>query len=286
MIPKISFGRTGHSSSRLIFGSWAVNTATQEEADRVLEWLLQVGINHIDTAPMYGDAEKRIGSWMEVHRDDFFISTKTRSRTYQGAWRNLENSLEHLHVDQIDLWQMHGLTGPQGWEKAMRPGGTLEAFIKARDQGLVRYLGITGHGIKAPAMHLQSLGTFDFDSVMLPYNYLLMQNPRYATAFEELASLCRARSVALQTFMSIAQRPWSGRPKDYNTYFYEPMVEQEPIDKAVHWAMGLPDIFLLTVGDLQFLPQVLEAASRFEGRPAEAEMDAMVEKFAVQPVYS
>lgn len=286
MIPKINFGSTGHVSSRLIFGSWAINEAKQEQADQVLELLLRVGINHIDTAPMYGKAEKLIGSWMESHRGDFFIATKTRSRDHRRAWRNLEESLERLRVDHIDLWQMHGLTNPQGWEKAMGSGGTLEAFVEAREKGLVRNLGVTGHGIKAPMMHLQSLRRFEFDSVMLPYNYSLMQNPRYAAAFEELVSLCQQRSVALQTFMSIAQRPWSGRSKEFNTYFYEPMVAQEAIEKAVHWAMGTPDIFVLTVGDSQFLLQMIEAASRFKGQPTDAEMATMVERFGVESVYS
>ena len=286
MISKQSFGRTGHASTRIIFGAYALNKATQNEADRVLELLLESGVNHIDTAPMYGNAEKCIGPWMEKHRGEFFLATKTRRRDYQEAWDNLQRSLDRLRVDHVDLWQMHGLTGPAGWERAMGPGGTLEAFLEARDKGLARFLGVTGHGIKTAAMHLRSLERFDFDTVMLPYNYSLMQNPRYAAAFETLVTLCRKRQVAVQTIKSIARRPWKDRPKTYNTYFYEPLETQEAIDKSVHWVLGYPDIFLITAGDMQLLPKILDAANRFEARPSDSEMSANAAEFAIQPIFA
>ena len=286
MISKQALGRTGHTSTRIIFGAYALSKATQAEADRILELLLTYGVNHIDTAPMYGNAEKRIGPWMKDHRDDFFIATKTRSRTYQGAWDNLQRSLERLRVDYMDLWQMHGLTNLVGWEKAMGPGGTLDAFIEARDKGLVRFLGVTGHGIKVPAMHLQSLERFDFDTVLLPYNYALMLNPRYATDFEALIARCHERHVAVQTIKSIARRPWGDRPKTYNTYFYEPLETQEAIDKAVHWALGLPDSFLITAGDMQLVPKILEAAECFTARPSDEEMAADATEFSIQPIFA
>ncbi len=286
MISKQSFGRTGHASTRVLFGAYALSKATQAEADGVLELLLAYGVNHIDTAIMYGNAEKRIGPWMEKHRDDFFIATKTRRRTYQGAWDNLQRSLDRLRVDYVDLWQMHGLTGPAGWERAMGPGGTLEAFVEARDKGLVRFLGVTGHGLKAPAMHIRSLERFDFDTVLVPYNYSLMQNPRYAADLEALVTRCREGHVAVQTIKSIARRPWKGRLKTYNTYFYEPLDTQEAIDKAVHWALGYPDTFLITAGDMQLLPKMLDAANRFEARPSDAEMAAEVAAFDIQPIFT
>ena len=205
MIHKQPFGRTGHDSTRIIFGSYALSNATQAEADRILELLLEYGVNHIDTAAMYGNAEKRIGPWMEKHRDDFFIATKSRRRSYEGAWKDLQRSLNRLQVESIDLWQMHGLTNPVSWEKVMGPGGALEAFVEARDKGLVRFLGITGHGDKVPAMHRQSLERFDFDSVLLPYNYLQMKNPKYANNFNELVELCRRRNTA---GMNWAGRSW------------------------------------------------------------------------------
>ena len=286
MISKQPFGRTGHTSTRIIFGSYALSEATQAEADHVLAMLLEYGVNHIDTAPMYGNAEKRIGPWMEKHRGDFFIATKTRRRSYEGAWDDLQRSLDRLRVDYVDLWQMHGLTNPSGWEKAMGPEGTLEAFIEARDKGLVRFLGVTGHGTKVPAMHIRSLERFDFDTVLVPYNYSLMQNPRYATDLEALVTLCRERQVAVQTIKSIARRPWGGCPKTYNTYFYEPLETQDIIDTSVHWALGLQDSFLITAGDMQLLPKMLDAASRFEKRPSDTDMSAIVDEFGIQPIFS
>lgn len=286
MTPKQPFGKTGHASSRIIFGAYALSNATQAEADQVLENLLDHGVNHIDTAPMYGNAEKCIGSWMEKNRDDFFIATKSRSRSYEGAWKNLRNSLERLKVDYIDLWQMHGLTNQVGWEKAMRPGGALEAFTEARDKGLVRFLGVTGHGNKVAGMHLQSLERFDFDSVMLLYNYRQMQIPRFASDFNKLTDLCYERNVAIQTFQSIAWRPLGKHPRKYNMYFYEPLEAKDAIEKSVHWAMGLSDSFVITAGDMHFIPLMLEAAEKYRQRPSNNQMDALVEEFGIQQIFN
>ena len=286
MIPRNPFGRTGHTSTRIIFGAYALSKATQAEAGDVLEKLLEYGVNHIDTAPMYGNAEKRIGAWMEQHRADFFLATKSRKRTYKGAWEDLQRSLNRLRVDYVDLWQMHGLTNPAGWEKAMGPGGALEAFIEARDKGLVRFLGVTGHGSKVPVLHKRSLERFDFDTVLLPYNYWTMLNPRYAADFDELVGLCRKRNVAVQTIKSISRRPWGERPKTYNTYFYEPLETQDGIDKSVQWALGFPDSFLITAGDMRLLPKMLAAAKHFEKRPSDIEMNAIVSEFDIQPIFS
>ena len=285
MIPKNKFGRTGHKSTRVIFGSWALRKATQSQADRVLKLLQDYGINHIDTAPMYGDAEKLIGSWLAKHRDDFFIATKTRKRFRQGALDDLKRSLERLRVDYIDLWQMHGLTNPEGWKKAMGPDGTLEAFLEARDEGLVRFLGVTGHGNKVPSMHIQSLTRFDFDSVLLPYNYLLMKNPRYLTAFNDLVTMCEKQNIGIQTMKAIAHIPSKGPSKKFNTYFYEPLEHQGAIDKAVHWSYGFQNSFLISVGDMQLLPKFLDAISRFESRPSNEEMDALVTEHKLLQIF-
>ena len=286
MISKQVFGRTGHSSTRIIFGSYALSQATQAEADDILDLLLKYGINHIDTAPMYGNAEKRIGPWMGKYREQFFLATKTRSRSYEGAWKNLQCSLEQMRVEYVDLWQMHGLTNPQGWDKAMGPGGALEAFIEARDKGLVRFLGVTGHGRKVPVMHKQSLERFDFDTVLLPYSYWQMQDASYATHFIELLEFCRERKVAVQTIKSVARRPWKEQTKTYNTYFYEPLETQDAIEKAVHWAMGLPDSFVITAGDKRLLPKMLEAADRDDERPSNEKMRAIMDEYDVQPIFS
>ena len=285
MIPKQDFGRTGHASTRVIFGGYALSKATQAEANQVLDLLLEYGINHIDTAPMYGNAEKCIGPWMEQQRGYFFLATKSRKRAYKEAWEDLQRSLNKLRVDYIDLWQMHGLTNPVGWEKAMGEGGALEAFIEARDKGLVRFLGVTGHGNKVPEMHKRSLDYFDFDTVMLPYNYCQMQYPHYATDFNELVGICQKRNVAVQTIQAIARQSWGRRPKTYNTYFYEPLETQEAIDMSVHWALDFQDSFLISAGDMQLLPKVLEAANRFEKRPSNTEMRTLVDELDIRPIF-
>jgi aryl-alcohol dehydrogenase-like predicted oxidoreductase len=286
VIAQRPLGRIGHDSTRAIFGGYALSQATPAEADQVLALLLEYGVNHIDVAYLYGEAEKRIGPWMERYRDRFFLATKTYKRTHRGAWQDLRRSLERLRVDHVDLWQMHGLTGPKGWERAMGPGGALEAFVEARERGLVRFLGVTGHGLKAPSMHIRSLERFDFDSVLVPYNYALMQKPRYAADFEALTALSRERQVAVQTIKSIARRPWGGRPKTYNTYFYEPLETQGAIDRAIHWVLGNPDTFLITAGDMRLLPQILDAARRFEVRPSEPEMAADVAALDIRPIWA
>jgi aryl-alcohol dehydrogenase-like predicted oxidoreductase len=270
----------------MIFGGWALSQATQAEADRVLDLLLEWGINHIDTAAAYGNAEKRIGNWMKEHRDKFFLATKSRHRSPDKARKDLERSLNVLQVDQIDLWQIHSLANPQSWERVMAPGGVLDVFIDARDQGLVRYLGVTGHGSKIAGMHLQSLERFDFDTVLLPYNFLAMQNPRYAKDFNAVVEVCRKRNVAVQTIKSITRQPWGDRPHTYNTYFYLPLEDQAVIDKSVHWALGLEDSFVITAGDMRLIPKMFEAAQRYEQRPSDAEMHALVEEFDIQPYVS
>ncbi len=285
MIPKAPFGRTGHLSTRAIFGAAALGRVTQAEADRTLEVLLQYGINHIDTARNYGDAELRIGPWMKRgHRKDFFLATKTQQRTYAEAKREVHESLERLQTDHVDLLQLHFLIDPEEWEVAMGPGGALEAAIEAREQGLTRFIGVTGHEVTAPAMHLRSLARFDFDSVLLPYNYLLMQNPQYAADFEALMKVCQERNVAVQTIKSITRRRWGDRPPTRATW-YEPLEEQPDIDLAVWYVLGRPGIFLNTVGDIHLLPKVLDAASRFERAPSDEEMAALIARREMGPMF-
>ncbi len=284
MIAKYPFGRTGHLSTRTLFGAAALSRVTQAEADATLEVLLRYGVNHIDTAASYGDAELRIGPWMARYREHFFLATKTERRTYRGAWDELRRSLERLRVDYVDLWQMHVLVDPAEWEVAMGPGGALEAFIEAREQGLARALGVTGHGVTVPAMHLRSLERFDFDAVLLPYNYPLMQNPQYAADFERLMAICRERDVAVQAIKSLTRRPWGDRPQTRATW-YQPLEEQASIDKAIHWVLGRPGVFLNTVGDITLLPSVLDAAARFEQAPTEAEMQLLAAEQGLEPLF-
>jgi len=284
MINKQPFGRTGHTSTRAIFGAAALGQVTQAEADRTLEVLLEYGINHIDTAASYGDSELRIGPWMARHRQDFFLATKTQERTYQDAKDEFHRSLERLRVDYVDMLQLHLLVDPDEWETAMGPGGALEALIEAREQGLTRFLGVTGHGVTIAAMHQRSLERFSFDAVLLPYSYVMMQNARYAADFEALMALCQTRGVAVQTIKSLVRRPWDQRPETAPTW-YEPLREQAEIDRAVHWVLGRPGIFLNTLADINLLPKVLDAASRFEKRPSDAEMAAQVQRLELAPLF-
>jgi aryl-alcohol dehydrogenase-like predicted oxidoreductase len=284
MIGKMPFGRTGHNSTRTLFGAAALAQVTQAEADKTLELLFEYGINHIDTAASYGDAELRLGPWMPEHRHEFFLATKTEQRTYAGAMEELHRSLDKLRVASVDLWQMHFLIDPDEWEIAMGPGGALEAFVEARDQGLVRFLGVTGHGVEVAAMHLRSLQRFDFDAVLLPYSFPMMQNASYASDFEKLMRLCAERNVAVQTIKSITRRPW-GERKQTRATWYEPLEDQKEIDLAVHWVLGRHDVFLNTVGDIHLLPRVLDAASRFESSSRE-ELETRLEEMALEPLFT
>jgi len=284
MIAKKLFGRTGHMSTRTIFGAAALWQVPQAEADRTLDILLEYGVNHIDTAANYGDSELRIGPWMDHHRGDFFLATKTQQRTYAAAREEIHRSLERLRTDHVDLLQLHFLIDPAEWEVAMGPGGALEAAIEAREQGLTRFIGVTGHGVTAPAMHLRSLERFDFDSVLLPCNYPMLQTPQYATDFEALLALCQKRNVAVQTIKSLAVGPRGDKPQIY-TVWYEPLEEQADIDLAVHWVLGHSQVFLNTTGDIRLLPKVLDAASRFQTKPSDEEMQALVQRRGMTPLF-
>ncbi|MBV9281363.1 MAG: aldo/keto reductase [Chloroflexi bacterium] len=285
MIPTQPFGRTGHESTRVIFGAAALGQVSQDVADRTLEVLQSYGINHIDVAASYGDAELRIGPWMDRLRDRFFLATKTGERTYEGARQELQRSLERLRTDHVDLWQLHNLVDPIEWDTALSPGGALDAAIEAREQGLVRAIGVTGHGISIAAQHRRSLERFDFDSVLLPYSYIVMRNQAYAANFEALLATCRERNAAVQTIKSIARRPWLGREHRWTTW-YEPLTDQADIDRAVHWVLARPGIFLNTVSDVSLLSRVLDAASRFEGAsPSDEVMAQEVRDLEMEPLF-
>lgn len=284
MIVKQAFGRTGHLSTRTIFGAASLSQVTQDEADSTLEVLLKYGVNHIDTAANYGDAELLIGPWMKSYRQRFFLATKTDKRTYREAKEELHRSLERLQVDSVDLWQMHLLVDPQEWEVAMGPGGALEAFIEAREEGLARFLGVTGHGLSTPSIHLRSLERFNFDSVLFPFNYQLMQSQQYSAAAEQLLSLCKKGQVAVQTIKSLSAGHW-GDQKQTRATWYQPLEEQDDIDLAVHWVLSHPQLFLNSVGDIHLLPKVLDAAARYEHGPSQAEMQNMFERVGIQPIF-
>ncbi len=267
-----------------LFGAAALAQASQAEADRALDQLLQYGVNHIDTAARYGDSELRIGPWMARHRKDFFLATKTGMRTAGEAREELQRSLDRLRVDHVDLIQLHSLGHPDDWEQALGPGGALEALIEARRQGLVRFIGVTGHGWTIAAMHARSLARFDFDAVLLPYNFFMARNERYRRNVEALLGICRERNVAVQIIKAIARGPWATASRTHATW-YQPLEEQADIDRAVRWALGLPGVFLNTVGDLALLPRFLEAARRVDGRPSDEAMAAMLDRQGVSSLF-
>lgn len=284
MIPTQPFGRTGHESTRTIFGAAALWGSTEEDAERALELLDRHGINHIDTAAAYGRSERRVGAWMPQHRGRFFLATKTGERTYGAAKAQFEHSLERLQTDHVDLLQLHNLVDEGEWATALGPGGALEWAIEARSQGLTRFIGVTGHGVTVAAMHLRSLERFAFDSVLLPYNYVMMQNAQYAADFEALSRICAERGIAMQTIKGITLGPWNEKEHTHGTW-YEPLAEQADIDRAVHWVLGRPGVFLNTAGDLTLLPKIFDAASRFTSRTPDDAMRELVAKRDMAPLF-
>ncbi len=279
------FGRTGHESSRTIFGAASLGSVTQDEADRTLDILLQYGVNHIDTAASYGASELRVGPWMKAYRNDFFLATKTDKRTYREAKEELHRSLDRLKVDAVDLWQMHMLVNPEEWEVAIHSGGVIDAFIEAKEQGLTRFTGVTGHGLAAPAMHLRSLEMYDFDAVLCPYNYVLMQNQPYAAAFEKLVETCVERKVAIQTIKSIARGPLGDKVKNHAVW-YDPLEADEAIGHAVKWVLGNSHVFLNTVGDIHLLGKVLKAADQYDAIPEDQIMRADLQNQGMTPLFT
>jgi aryl-alcohol dehydrogenase-like predicted oxidoreductase len=285
VIAKAPFGSTGHESTRTIFGAAALGSVSHGDAERTLETLLDHGVNHIDTAASYGDSELRIASWLARHRDSFFVATKTGKRDYAAAREEIRRSLDRLGVDRVDLLQLHNLVDVIEWEFALREGGALEAAIEARDEGLIRFIGVTGHGLTVARMHGRSLERFPFDSVLLPYSYIQMRDQRYAADFEELAATCTERGIAIQTIKSISLAPWDGRTSTASTW-YEPLREQADIDLAVHWVLGRPGIFLNTAGDVTLLPKVLDAARRFDSQPPDDALDDLASRRKLVPLFS
>jgi aryl-alcohol dehydrogenase-like predicted oxidoreductase len=283
-IPTMPFGRTGHQSTRIIFGAAALGRVSQDVADRALDVLLAHDINHIDVAASYGDAELRVAPWLKRHPDRFFVATKTNKRRKDEAREELHRSLERLGVDHVDLWQLHNLSDPIEWDTALSPGGVVDAAREALEQGLVKNVGVTGHGAQIAATHRRSLQRYDFASVLLPYNFTTVQSAYYRENFDALQTTCRERNVAMQTIKSLAYRPWMGRERTTSTW-YQPLEEQSDIDVAIHWALGRDGIFVISSGDVNLLPKILEAAERLAQRPSDTEMNAMVERLHMEPLF-
>ena len=283
-IATLPFGRTGHQSTRIVFGAASLARVSQDDADRTLEVLLEHGINHIDVAASYGDAEIRVAPWLKAYPDRFFLATKTGQRRANEAREELQRSLDRMQVDHVDLWQLHNLSDPIEWDTALSPGGAIDAAVEAREQGLVRAIGVTGHGAQIAATHRRSLQRFDFDSVLLPYNFVTLQSPYYRENFYGLKATCQERNAAVQTIKSMAYRPWSGRERTASTW-YQPLEDQSDIDTAMSWALGEPGIFVITSGDVNLLPRILDAAERATSRPSDADMQRMVERLQMEPLF-
>jgi aryl-alcohol dehydrogenase-like predicted oxidoreductase len=269
---KRPFGRTGHMSSAVIFGAAALSRADQATADGVLDLLLQYDVNHIDTAARYGDSEVRIGAWMGRHRKRFFLATKTGERSKAGVREEFHRSLERLKTDHVDLIQLHALVHPDEWEQVFAPGGALEAVVEAREAGLARFIGVTGHGWTIAAMHRKSLERFDFDSILLPWNWHVANNEIYARDFRATVALCEQRNIAVQTIKALARGPWAAGAARNRTTWYQPIEDEAGIRTAAHWVLQRPKFFLNSAGDVNLLPILLKAAASREDAPSEAAM--------------
>ena len=285
-IPIAPFGRTGHMSTRVLFGAAAFKDVDQPTADRTMELLAERGVNHIDTAASYGKAEERLGPWLRTNRKRVFLATKTEERTYKGAREQLRRSLDRMQVDSVDLWQMHVLIRDDEWETAMGEGGALEAFVEARDEGLVKWLGVTGHETVVPRQHLRSLERFDFDTVLLPWNWMMSRNPDYAADFNRLRKLCRRRGVALQLIKTVCHRRWAESENRNRSSWYKPLEEQEQIDAAIHFAMGVEEAFINSAADVGLLPKILDSAASYNGPPSDEKMASLASSGGWQPLFT
>jgi len=284
MLITAPFGRTGHRSSRVIFGAAALGGMSESRAITTLDLAVAAGVNHIDTAASYGASEERLAPWLREHRHEVFLATKTDKRTADGVRRQLESSLRRMGVDSIDLIQMHNLVEEDEWSLAMSDGGALTALIRARDEGLVRHLGVTGHGLRIPSMHMRSLERFEFDSVLFPFNPSLVRLPEYERDVRHLRETCEARGVAIQTIKSIARRRWDDGPSGHRSW-YEPITEPASIATAVRFVLSNDDLFLNTSSDATLLPHILDAAQRTIATPSTVEIDELIAAEELTPLF-
>jgi aryl-alcohol dehydrogenase-like predicted oxidoreductase len=284
MLPTKAFGRTGHQSTRVIFGAAAFGAMSQERADATMELLESHGVNHIDTARSYGDSELRLAPWLAGNRHKVFLATKTGERSGSAARKELEESLSRLGVDHVDLIQLHNLVEPDEWDTALAADGVVEALAKARDEGLCNFIGITGHGVRIPAMHLRSLQAFDFDSVLLPYNFTMLDRPDYRSDLESLLELCAQRNVAVQTIKAVARGRWPGS-RDGKFSWYEPLTDPAAIARAVRFVLASDQLFLNTSSDVSLLPIILEAAEGDLTEPSADELRNDVDTFGITALF-
>jgi aryl-alcohol dehydrogenase-like predicted oxidoreductase len=287
VIPSAPFGKTGHESRRTIFGAAALGKVTDAEADRALELVLRYDLNHLDTAASYGDSELHIAPWLKREgRDRFFLATKTGKRTYAEARDEIRLSLRRLGVDHVDLIQLHNLVDQKEWDVAMGKDGALRAAIEARDAGLTRFIGVTGHGLEVARRHRESLDRFPFDSVLFPYNATQLAGEDYARDAEALIALCEKRGVAIQTIKAITLGPWPGERPARPTTWYQPLTEQRDIDLAVRFVFARPGIFLNTASDIDLLAKILDAADRGGREPTADEIADLIRRREMAPLFA
>lgn len=269
------FGRTGHMSTVAVFGAAAFWEISQADADKVMESVIAAGINHIDVAPSYGQAEIRIGPWMPRERGRFFLGCKTGERTKEGAWKEMQASLKRLQTETFDLYQFHAVTTMEELDAITMKGGALEAFVEARRAGLTKFIGITGHGANAPQIYLEALRRFDFDSVMFPLNFIQFANPQFRQYAEELIATCNAKDVGTLIIKSVTKAPWGERQHTATTW-YEPFDQSAQIQPAVNFVLSHDVTGLCTAGDTRVLPLVIEACENYS-RLSQDEMEQMIE---------
>jgi len=284
MLPTATFGPTGHQSTRVIFGAAALGGMSQERADATLAQVSGWGINHIDTAASYGVSEDRLKSWLSDHRSDVFLATKTGERTGDGSRQGLERSLERMGVDHVDMIQLHNLVEPDEWDTAFAPGGAVAALDAARAEGLVSHIGVTGHGLRIAGAHLRSLERFDFAAVLLPVNFILLEQPEYRVEVDELLALCAERGVAVQTIKAIARGRWGdGDMRKFS--WYEPLSDPEAIGRSVKFILCNPQLFLNTTSDARLLSATVEAASGDLTRPTDDALRSDIAEQGITPLF-
>jgi aryl-alcohol dehydrogenase-like predicted oxidoreductase len=265
-------GRTGHPSSVLIFGGAALGAVGQDEADRAIESALGAGINHFDVAANYGDAELRLGPWMPRIRRQVFLATKTQERAEDAAWAQINRSLERLRTDSVDLLQLHAVGDREELDRATRRGGALDAAVRARDEGMARFVGITGHGHEAPATHREALDRFPFDTVLTPLNPVLDRDPAYRAAYAALVEEVRRQDAGLMTIKTVSRRNWPESARGRYATWYEPFDEQAYVTATVVWVLSHREVSgIPTAGDVRLLPLMYEAVKHVgEMSPADA----------------
>ena len=282
---KRRFGRTGHMSSIVIFGAFAVGQVDQDHADETVQLLLEHGVNHIDVAPSYADAELRLGPWLEKTRDQFFLGCKTQLRGKLEARQELYRSLERLRVDHFDLYQLHAVTTMEELDECLAPGGSLEAIVEAREEGLTQYIGITSHGLQAPAVELAALERFDFDTLLFTLNFQLWADEAYRREAQALLEVAKERDLGTMVIKTWARGPWGEEKQRYHTW-YEPFDEAGMVEKALRFNLSQPVTGVISAGDARLLPMILDAAERFEPMDSseQAELLATADKY--EPLFT